>query len=1168
MNRAILLIYDYFKTHPWQGWSCFIIVTTFLAISLSTLSYKEDIFDFLPLDESDNIAMSVYRDVSGADNIIVTVSARDTATFDIEEIIAGLETFAGTVEQSDSLGCIKSMIKEVDMERIMELTDYIYSNIPYFLTVDDYARIDSLMAIPGYVEQQLEEDKTMLQFPSSSLLTTGISRDPLNLFSPIFSRIRQRSADIEYETYDGYILTPDGMRAVILIESRFGAHESDNNALLLEMLEEAGALTEAQHANIDIHVFGSPAIAVTNANRIKSDSLIAIGVAGILILSLLVYVYRSARNILLMVVSVGWGWLFAMGCIAMVCDSVSIIVVGIASVIVGIAMNYPLHLTGHLQDSMHVRTSLKQIITPLVIGNITTVGAFLCLVPLDSVALHDLGLYSSLLLVGTIIFVLIFLPHAIRFRRVGNGSDGSPYLLSRIADARIDKSRWVLCIVLILTVIFGYFSVKTEFDSDLRNINYMTPGQRADIEYFAGMGNGGHESEKVYVVSSGRSWNEALVQNGLVAPVIRGLVEKRMVECKDDVSSFLASETEQVERLDRWNGFVAKYRARLCDEVVVKGVASGFNTEAFKAFVTLLDGEYEPREFGSFEPIAASVFRQNISEDSLTGRKSIVQILEVSPRDIEHVKATIGNADGFNGLTFDVVGMNSSVTETLSSNFNYIGIVCGAIVFIFLWISFGSIELAIVSFLPMAVSWIWILGIMGMFDIRFNIVNIILATFIFGQGDDYTIFITEGLAYEYAYRRRLLASYKTGIIVSALIMFIGIGSLIFAQHPAMRSLGEITVVGMLSVVLMAYFFPPLVFNWLVRKKDKVRYRPITLGTIISTGVFFIMLYTLMTVSWVWGVCLFVLTEPTPRKKRYYHCFVCTLARLCIRIIPGVKFRFDRAGGDIFSKPVIVVSHQRSGFDTICLMAISPGIVLVLDYPVGKYSITGRVFRWLGFIDTPLTEDRAVILHALIARGYSIVPVILNGIHQVAPDDSNWLHTGEVLIKVCPKVQAETIPFICRPGESSNMLMAEEVRVNQSQASISQISKVVYDKFRYKGAQIQHAARKNIKKILKQSHLLQDHHDIVSFLVYDESGQGELALMLALMYPYSEIYTVVRDEDSKRLLECTIPDFAPNVKVVGADELTDTVIDRSRVFRVVGKNKPAVEAELHHWYIYI
>ena len=120
----------------------------------------------------------------------------------------------------------------------------------------------------------------------------------------------------------------------------------------------------------------------------------------------------------------------------------------------------------------------------------------------------------------------------------------------------------------------------------------------------------------------------------------------------------------------------------------------------------------------------------------------------------------------------------------------------------------------------MAISWIWILGIMAILGIKFNIVNIILATFIFGQGDDYTIFMTEGCISEYVHGKPLLASYKRSIILSALIMFIGIGTLIFARHPALHSLAEVTIIGMFSVVLMAYLVPPLLFKWMMKRFSK------------------------------------------------------------------------------------------------------------------------------------------------------------------------------------------------------------------------------------------------------------------------------------------------------------------------------------------------------------
>lgn len=114
---------------------------------------------------------------------------------------------------------------------------------------------------------------------------------------------------------------------------------------------------------------------------------------------------------------------------------------------------------------------------------------------------------------------------------------------------------------------------------------------------------------------------------------------------------------------------------------------------------------------------------------------------------------------------------------------------------------------------------------MGLLHIDFNIVNVILATFIFGQGDDYTIFMTEGCQYEYAYGRRLLASYKRSILLSALIMFIGMGTLIIARHPALHSLAEVTIVGMSSVVVMAWLLPPFLFHWLVSRHGALRQPP-------------------------------------------------------------------------------------------------------------------------------------------------------------------------------------------------------------------------------------------------------------------------------------------------------------------------------------------------------
>lgn len=859
MTGLVLSIYRFFKRYPLIGVTAFIIITLALVGSVMTLHYNEDISDFLPLDEENSEALDVYRRVSGADKIIAMVMSADTDSVDASVLAAGIESLSDNISVLDSVGAIRSMMQRVDMENMMDIADEVYANIPYFLTEKDYCTIDSLLSTPDYVAQQMRANREMLLLPTGNLITQNISRDPLNLFSDVLNRLSSGSVGMDYDTYDGYILTPDRKRGLVIIESSYGANESEHNTYLTGLLNAAADSVAKAYPQLQVRYVGGPVIAVENASRIKKDSILAITIAGLLIVALLIYVFRSVRSILLIIISVAWGWLFAVGIIAIFYDSISIIVIGIASIILGIAVNYPLHLIDHLKSTPDIKSCLREIVAPLAVGNITTVGAFLCLVPLNAPALHDLGLFGSLLLVGTIIFVLLFLPHLVRSRRFKNGEpvNETPDLISRISGISIEKNRWIIYTMFILTAVFAVFAFHTEFDSDMRHINYMSDQQREDLEYLSTLtsaaGNDStHQSakpaEQIFIVSKNTDYDKAVLQFENLMPVLSKLQNRGKVTFTNHVADFIHSSESQESDLNRWNQFLETH-PDILSSISSAGAAAGFSDDAFMEFSDLLSDSFSPKPIESFEQLGSTVFASNLLTDLDSDKKMFVVSLNVNQEDLDEVMETLHNAtatftanrstdlttSGSDRLfAFDVKGMNTSITNSLSDDFNYIGVACSLIVFIFLWISLGSLELAIISFIPMAVSWIWILGIMGIAGIKFNIVNIILATFIFGQGDDYTIFMTEGLTYEFAYRKKMLASFKNSIIISALIMFIGIGTLIIAEHPAMKSLGEVTVVGMLSVVLMAYFFPPFIFNWLVRNPDgSLRRSPITISGFLS-----------------------------------------------------------------------------------------------------------------------------------------------------------------------------------------------------------------------------------------------------------------------------------------------------------------------------------------------
>lgn len=1198
MIRIVLDVYDRFRKSPLLAWSLFLLLTAVLIFSVLTLTYKEDISDFLPLDEKNQTALSIYQDVSGADRIYAIVSTLDTTDVDPQFLADGVESFAANVAAADTLNHIAEMIKEVDMDRMLGIADEVYANIPYFLTERDYARIDSLLDTPEYIDRQLDDDRQKLLFPSSNVLASSIARDPLGLFTPVLGRLSQAGMPLDFDIYDGYILTPDGKKAVIMMESEFGAHESENNASLVSMLFEAADKTEKATPGLDIHIIGGPVIAVSNADRIKKDSILAISLAGILIMALLIYVFRNARNILLILVSVGWGWLFAMGTIALFYDSVSIIVIGIASVILGIAVNYPLHLIDHMRESSHPRAALREIISPLVVGNVTTVGAFLCLVPLDAPALHDLGLFSSLLLVGTILFVLLFLPQIVRTRKAGSPTVSDPKLITRLASVSIENNKAAVWTVLVLTVVFGYFSLRTEFDSDMRNINYMTSGQKEDMAYFQSLldsseSDSSEKKEDLYVVSSGPTWEEALVCNENICSKVDSIVSDGLATRRNGLSSFLVSGRQQEERLARWKAFVAERGRLLKEEFPVAASSHGFSEDAFSAFSEILSGDYEIREFDYFRDFISTVFAGSISEDSASGRKSLVQVLSVPEENISGVKDRLSRCDEPGGLFFDVRSMNGSIADTLSDDFNYIGMACGCIVFVFLWISLGRIELAIVSFMPMAFSWIWILGIMGMLGMKFNIVNVILATFIFGQGDDYTIFMTEGLSYELAYRRRLLDSYKNSIIVSALIMFIGIGTLLFARHPALRSLGEVTVVGMLSVVLMAYLFPPLVFKWLVRHDGRLRRRPVTLKKIFVTSVCVVVLFLQLAGLYILRSVLVVSGRSAEYKRGILRRYICMVSRFDIRHMPGVKSTFrNDTGENSLRKAVIMVNH-KSDLDWLYILALTPDLAFVTSDSLPVPSFVRKALEWSYSFAVPPRSGNdvsALQVRQLLAGGFSVVvfleeykscsaarhamdfridpnvfaclhgldvvPVSLYGTDMVVSDNSVICNGGSVYMSIGERITSNDLESagdeVARMRLLEAHIQKEMARIHREVSTVEELIPVVCDRYLYKGRDIEVRSRKILECIRNYSDRLSGMDRDVPCLVVDMAGKGELALILALMYPEKTILCFLDSWESRAVLEGCAEDLAGNIRII--DGIGSDVSDTSGQYVCVIKSR--------------
>lgn len=1142
MSRFLLAIYDYFHSHR----AVFRLLLGFLVVLFgvlaSQITLQEDISGFMPKNKETEKINYISSNISVANKIIVRISLTDT-TVSTDDTRYDLETcadqFVANLDSIVDTALIKSVIYKADGQDIVDIMRFLMQNMPYFLSETDYARMDSL--INGDINQIIANDRDLLISPIGMGVKDNILLDPLHFSSSLLSQLKEFQIGDNYRIVDDYIFTSDGRSIMLFVESANSMSETHLNAILYDQFEEVVHKIDSHRYKIDY--FGGCFVAVANANQIKQDSFWTIIVAGFLILLILFSYFREVKSIFLIVVPVLFGALFALAAFSVFEGTISAIAVGAGSIIFGIAVNYSMHYLIHRKEQDDPRQSIKEIAAPMLIGNITTVGAFLSLLFISAESMKDFGLFAAFALVGTISFVLVFLPHL----SFGKSKPVMHPFYTRISGYQLENHRWLIVLVLVFTIVLYFFSGRVKFEADMQKINYMTEKQREDFKELTQVSTLGKKN--IFLVAEGRTEEEALRVYEQQLTKMNELKTQQRVTSSHGIGIYLPSDSLQKINIARWNEFWRSHREILINKIQQAGVQNGFKVTAFDAFFDILNTDFTPQPSSYFSLIEDNLLRDYLIQK---GDYTMVVSLLYADEDVESIKPEFIPIRGT--FIFDTASTTKTMIKLLSNDFNLVLFVCAFLVFVFLLIAFGRLELSLMAFLPMAISWIWILGIMGLWDLHFNIVNIILATFIFGMGDDYVIFITDGLMHEYTYGKKMLASYKTSIILSSLTMFIGIGILAFAQHPAMRSLGLITIIGMISVVLAAYIIPPFLFKWMTSKKGKPRIVPITIKNWIRTVVSFVVFILGSLYLNVLGFFVLTILGVTDERKSFYHKQIQKMFRATACFIPRVT---NHTVGDVstFEKPSIIIANHQSHLDLMYLLMLSPKIIVLTNQWVWRFPIYGNIIRYADFypiIDEGI-ESSLESLKNLVAKGYSIAifpegtrsadlaihrfkkgafylaeklkldiqPIIFHGIGHVLNKKEFILQKGAVTIDILPRIASDDISFGADYSERTRHIrryMTQHydtlVACNET---VDYYKNFVYHNYIYKGRSVEQEAKKILKRSSEWQVLITSLPNNGRVLIKN-CGIGVVPLLCGLIKKELEIIAIDSDEDKIQLAQ--------------------------------------------------
>ena len=1229
MTKFFLSVYGYFSRRSGLLFSLLLALVVLFAFSAYHIRFKEDIARFLPENKENERINHAYQYVASSNTItIYCTHSSPRSTLQGSEGSEGADLQVAAMDvlverlltRMDST-YIKSLFYSVDPVEMMRMSSFIIDNMPYFLEADDYSRMDTLLSREA-IARQLNINKNILSSTAGMIVRNIFLTDPLQMSGGLLRKLQNFQVSDRFTLYDDHLFDADG-QAILFVDCTIPASETGANAIFLDSLKSLMAATEKEFPGIAFDSFGASEIGLSNARQIQKDTWFSMSFAVVIMLALLIYSFRNVRKIALIFASVVFGGLFALAALNVISGDVSIIAVGISSIMFGIAINYPLHFMTYHGHAPSMQVVIKDVIEPLTIGNITTVGAFLSLVFIGSDAMKDLGLFAALLLVGTILFVLFFLPHltppskrppvidntcrtSLRGtkqssvfavflsgllrrlatclnkinQRVAFGTEATCLnkINQRVAFGTEATTKKVGFLIILLTFFFSFFSGDSRFETNMQNINYMTESHKKSFEKMMGLLN--ENQHVMYYVTEGKDLETVLEASENRMPFLQSFVDNGEIYRIGGIGSFFPSRVRQLAQIKRWDDFWLSRRDSVLTILREEAQKAGFNEAALQSFGEMVGRQWEPVDLSHFNRIRETLAKNYIIEnrdgaavmhllymDASKAPELERRLNESDPSSLHDVETGDGTSNVDNDLlapvsgglggasysiAFDAGSVMRRMVASLSDHFNYVLYVCGLIVFAFLLFSFGRIELTLIAFLPLALSWIWILGIMNIFDIRFNIVNIILATFIFGQGDDYTILMTEGLMHEFAYRRRILSSYRKSIALSAVIMFVGMGMLIFAKHPALRSLAEVTIIGMFSVVIMAYVFPSLLFRMLTMKKGKKRMMPVTLKNL--SGMIFAFLYFLIMslVITLYGWIMFSFGRPTEKKKLKYHRLLHRIAHFVVYHIPQVKTTFRNLSGETFDRPGIIICNHQSHLDLMCIMMLTPKLIILTNDWVWNSPFYGRLIKYLDYYPLSSGIENAVDrLRDAVSRGYSVVvfpegtrsadcsinrfhrgpfylaeqlqvdviPVMIHGVGHVLPKEDFMLRKGRIDIQVMPRITPDDVRFSKdyspRSREVRHYYQEIYKKWCDELETPDYYADLVLKNYIYKGPAIEREVRRNLKRNNNYAAQIAAMPDEGEATIQN-TGYGEFALLLSLVKKGLRITAVEPDPDRRAL----------------------------------------------------
>ena len=807
MSELFVRIYRYFHSHRIVCWLSLVSLFALFGYFSSQIHLEEDINKLMPSSRNeDGTTKLAFADLKIKDEVFVLFDGGDS-----EELIATCDAFADSLQQDTAL--INNLFYRIDEELLPDVIDYMIAHVPAYIDTTAYVHFDSLLTREHFV-QQMQQNHDDLQGEFGEMFPELIELDPMGMRNVLAEQMKSVLSGGTYQVLDNHFFVPDSTVCLAFLTPRFSSTNTGQGSALFDRLNTVIEQLKASHPDVEISYHGLPASGYCNSTQIKHDLTTTIAGALVLVLIFLLVCFRRWDSIPLLLLPVVFGTLFGLTMMYWLKGEFSLLALGIGGVVLGVALNYVLHVMTHHRYVSDPEQLLRDQVKPVLLGCITTIGSFSGLLFIHTDLLRDFGLFAAFAILGATLFSLIWLPHMLK-----PVNRPFPAFLDRINAWPVDRKKPLIAVIVVLTAIFvgAYLIGGTHFDADMYNLGSDYPMVKHSEKLLREKTYTGDKTQ--YFASQGQTMEEAIEHFGILRQKLDSLQSLGLVKSYTPTNDLLVSLDRQQERIDAWHRYWNDSRLATVRQLInATAPAADLRPEAFETFFKAAKADYTCDALYEANVIPqgylSTLMEQSYDGTWLCFTSVRCQNDSVRSADSDYIRICNAVSSDPHLLVLDTYYYTTDTLLQMSSDFDRLQWLSMAFVLLVLWLSFRfNIKYTLLGFMPILLSWLIVLGAMNIFGQQFNLISIIISTFIFGIGVDYSIFVMHGLTREH------LAYHKTAILLSAVTLLVTVGSMLLAVHPAIRSVGFSTLVGLLAAIILSYVVQPAVFRWLHRKKQ-------------------------------------------------------------------------------------------------------------------------------------------------------------------------------------------------------------------------------------------------------------------------------------------------------------------------------------------------------------